>query len=270
MPGWRTTFSDEFASDSAKNRRTEGRLRAAATHHGIPLADWLDLSTDINPDPWPVPALPAGVWRHLPEEEDGLEAMAADHFSSASLLPVAGSQAAIQLLPMLLPAGSRHLSFAALCRTPAGLVEDRPSRAIDRGSAVASAGSGHPLRAAVQPEQPNCCPPFPAGAGRHRQPAAAAGRLADRRRGVHRPDPGDSVADLAGTALLATLRAADSADLHAALARSGILTGHFAAHGLLRLGLPGQESGWERLRIGLHSIVRSPHQARGGSGDDGP
>ena len=84
------------------------------------------------------------------------------------------------------------------------------------------------------------------------------------------PTPEDSVADLAGTALLATLRAADSADLHAALARSGILTGHFAAHGLLRLGLPGQESGWERLRIGLHSIVRSPHQARGGSGDDGP
>jgi len=71
VPGWRATFSDEFASGSAKNHRTEGRLRAAATHHGIPLADWLDLSTDINPDPWPGPALPAGVWRHLPEEKTG-------------------------------------------------------------------------------------------------------------------------------------------------------------------------------------------------------
>ena len=31
-----------------------GRLRQAARQHGIALPEWLDLSTGINPDTWPV------------------------------------------------------------------------------------------------------------------------------------------------------------------------------------------------------------------------
>ena len=49
-----------------------GRLREAAAHYDIPLADWLDLSTGINPEPWPVPPLPASCWQRLPESGDGL------------------------------------------------------------------------------------------------------------------------------------------------------------------------------------------------------
>lgn len=80
-----------------------GRLREAAAHYGIPLADWLDLSTGINPEAWPVPALPPAVWQRLPESNDGLEAAAAAYYGNPRLLPVAGSQAAIQWLPALLP-----------------------------------------------------------------------------------------------------------------------------------------------------------------------
>ncbi len=80
-----------------------GRLRQAAAHYNIPLADWLDLSTGINPHGWPVPALPAAVWQRLPESDDGLEAAAAAYYDNPNLLPVAGSQAAIQWLPALLP-----------------------------------------------------------------------------------------------------------------------------------------------------------------------
>src|SRR5574343_728013 len=80
-----------------------GRLREAAARYAIPLADWLDLSTGINPDPWPVPALPASAWHRLPEADDGLEAAAATYYGNANLLPVAGSQAALQWLPALLP-----------------------------------------------------------------------------------------------------------------------------------------------------------------------
>jgi cobalamin biosynthetic protein CobC len=80
-----------------------GRLREAAAHYDIPLADWLDLSTGINPEAWPVPALPAAVWQRLPETGDGLEAAATGYYGNANLLPVAGSQAAIQWLPALLP-----------------------------------------------------------------------------------------------------------------------------------------------------------------------
>ncbi len=78
-----------------------GRLREAAEHYGIPLDEWLDLSTGINPNGWPVPALPASCWQRLPEQGDGLEQVAAQYYGNANLLPMAGSQAAIQLLPQL-------------------------------------------------------------------------------------------------------------------------------------------------------------------------
>ena len=53
-----------------------GRLREAAARYDIPLNDWLDLSTGINPHGWPVPPLPPAVWQRLPEAGDGLEAAA--------------------------------------------------------------------------------------------------------------------------------------------------------------------------------------------------
>ncbi len=78
-----------------------GGLRAAAERYGIPPSDWLDLSTGINPQGWPVPPIPATVWQRLPEADDGLEAAAAACYDAESLLPVAGSQTAIQALPLL-------------------------------------------------------------------------------------------------------------------------------------------------------------------------
>lgn len=84
-----------------------GRLLQAAREEGIALDDWIDLSTGINPVGWPVPPVPAAVWRRLPEEEDGLEMSARDYYGAGHVLPVAGSQAAIQLLPGLLPPGRR-------------------------------------------------------------------------------------------------------------------------------------------------------------------
>ena len=84
-----------------------GRLRAAAQQYGIPLADWLDLSTGLAPWPFAFPAVPACVWQRLPESEDGLAAVAGQRYGAQSLLPVAGAQAAIQMLPQLRSTGSR-------------------------------------------------------------------------------------------------------------------------------------------------------------------
>jgi cobalamin biosynthetic protein CobC len=78
-----------------------GRLRAAAARYRIPVQEWLDLSTGINPDGWPVPEVPGIVWARLPEEDDGLEEAAARCYGAPGLLPVAGSQAAIQALPRM-------------------------------------------------------------------------------------------------------------------------------------------------------------------------
>jgi cobalamin biosynthetic protein CobC len=82
-----------------------GRLRAAAREQGIALDMWLDLSTGLNPHGWPVPALAPQCWSRLPEDDDGLEARACAYYGCSSLLPVAGSQAAIQALPRLRPPG---------------------------------------------------------------------------------------------------------------------------------------------------------------------
>ena len=78
-----------------------GRLREAAARYRIPVQTWLDLSTGINPDGWAVPEVPGSAWARLPEEEDGLEDAAARCYGAPGLLPVAGSQAAIQSLPRL-------------------------------------------------------------------------------------------------------------------------------------------------------------------------
>ncbi len=80
-----------------------GRLGAASRDYGIAPEDWLDLSTGINPHGYPAPPVSARAWQRLPEDDDGLEAAAADYYGTTELLPVAGSQAAIQALPVLIP-----------------------------------------------------------------------------------------------------------------------------------------------------------------------
>lgn len=83
-----------------------GNLHEAAERYGIPYAQWLDLSTGINPHGYPVPPVPADAWRRLPDDGDGFAACAARYYAApdaAHVLPVAGSQAAIRALPSLLP-----------------------------------------------------------------------------------------------------------------------------------------------------------------------
>lgn len=78
-----------------------GRLLRAAREYGIAPSDWLDLSTGISPFAWPVPPIPASAWMRLPEDDDGLIEVARAYYGAPRLLPVAGSQAAIQALPRL-------------------------------------------------------------------------------------------------------------------------------------------------------------------------
>jgi cobalamin biosynthetic protein CobC len=78
-----------------------GRLLRAARDYGIAPERWLDLSTGISPFAWPVPPIPASAWHRLPEDDDGLAAIACAYYGAPGLLPVAGSQAAIQALPRL-------------------------------------------------------------------------------------------------------------------------------------------------------------------------
>ncbi|HEX7324194.1 MAG TPA: threonine-phosphate decarboxylase CobD [Rhodanobacteraceae bacterium] len=130
-----------------------GRLRQAAKAYGIPLTGWLDLSTGVSPFAYPLPEVPARVWQRLPEDDDGLAA-AAEAYYRVPVLPVAGSQAAIQALP--------HLRD----RSRVGVIEpgyaehaqawERAGHAVQRLSpdAVLKAVSGVDVLVVIHPNNP--------------------------------------------------------------------------------------------------------------------
>ncbi|ACT47177.1 threonine-phosphate decarboxylase CobD [Methylotenera mobilis] len=80
-----------------------GNLSAAVAQYKIPLEQWLDLSTGINPCHYPIPEIPVHLWHNLPNDEDGLATIAAQYYGCKALLPTSGSQAALQTLPKLRP-----------------------------------------------------------------------------------------------------------------------------------------------------------------------
>ncbi|HSB95535.1 MAG TPA: aminotransferase class I/II-fold pyridoxal phosphate-dependent enzyme, partial [Spongiibacteraceae bacterium] len=77
-------------------------LAAASERYGIPVADWLDLSTGINPRSYPIGAIDGALFQHLPLSDDELRA-AAKNYCAAPVLPIAaaGSQVLIQWLPLV-------------------------------------------------------------------------------------------------------------------------------------------------------------------------
>jgi cobalamin biosynthesis protein CobC len=85
-----------------------GDLDAARKRYPDASEPWIDLSTGINPVPFPVPELPAEVWSRLPTraEEEALLAAAATRYrvpNSDMIAAASGTQALIQLLPRLVP-----------------------------------------------------------------------------------------------------------------------------------------------------------------------
>ncbi len=114
-----------------------GEINAASERYSIPAVEWLDLSTGINPISFEPPPIPDAVWQRLPQEQDGLLQAASGYYGSKNLLPVAGSQAAIQVLPRLRAhcrVGCLHPAYAehAHAWRSAGLdVTDLPPADID-------------------------------------------------------------------------------------------------------------------------------------------
>jgi cobalamin biosynthesis protein CobC len=78
-----------------------GNLAYAAEHYGIALAEWLDLSTGINPHPYPLPFIPSSAWHKLPQDNDGLLDAACAYYGCKAALACAGSQAVLQILPQV-------------------------------------------------------------------------------------------------------------------------------------------------------------------------
>lgn len=320
-----------------------GRLAQAAARYGIPLSEWLDLSTGIHPAPWPAPPPPVSAWARLPEPEDGLLEAAQRYYGAASVLPVAGSQAAIQALPALIaakrvgvltPAYAEHAyAWRRLGHEVIPLAAHRMGGALDTLEALVVVNPNNPTgerfapetllewhaRLAarggflivdeafmdVTPEQslaPHAARPglvvlrslgkffglagarvgfvlaapdfldalshyfgpwSVAGPSRF----AAIGALQDRpwqeaaraqlvreSQRLARLLARHGLAPEGGTALFQWVRTPRAAFLHERLARLGILTRLFTDPPGLRLGLPGEESAWDRLGAALAGV----------------
>lgn len=91
-----------------------GGIDAAAARYGGPRATWLDLSTGINPVPYPLPAFPDNCWTALPDRAatDALIAAARAFWAvpdDLAILPTPGASSIIARLPALAEPGRVHI-----------------------------------------------------------------------------------------------------------------------------------------------------------------
>ncbi len=87
-----------------------GNLDAAMARHGGTRADWIDLSTGINPVPWPLPPFDPRDWTALPDRvaQDRLVAAARVFWGvpdRADVLAAPGASALIAAMPRLAAPG---------------------------------------------------------------------------------------------------------------------------------------------------------------------
>jgi cobalamin biosynthetic protein CobC len=140
-----------------------GNLREAARRFGRPIEEWLDLSTGINPRPYPAPALAPHAWHRLPEIDPALASAAEAYYGAPCMLPVAGTQAAIQALPRLwgrsqvivsAPSYAEHAySWQQAGHTVREVPFDRLEHNIDEGEVVVVCNPNNPTGAVVEPER---------------------------------------------------------------------------------------------------------------------
>lgn len=132
-----------------------GDLAAAIESFGGQEDDWIDLSTGINRLPFPVPPVSAQGWRDLPGRAAHDRLIAATRRAYRTdwpILPLAGAQAAIQLLPALAPDGPVRIvaptynEYAGVLALAGHTVEE-----VDRPEALAGAG----LAVLVNPNNPD-------------------------------------------------------------------------------------------------------------------
>jgi len=113
-----------------------GRLDAAIARHGGMRADWLDLSTGINPLAYPLPPLAGDVWTALPDRAaaDALTQAARRFWAvpdGAAVLAAPGASALIARLPACL---TTHQTMG-LTRGPAAGPTGAPTGGVAGGPA---------------------------------------------------------------------------------------------------------------------------------------
>ncbi len=144
------THSTLVRGESAPDRDHGGNLDAALAHWGGTRSDWIDLSTGINPQPYPVPPIDAAAWTALPDSaaQNGLVAAARafwnvpDHLD---ILPANGASALIAALPAVLEGARVHI--------PAPTYNEHAAAFAAHGWDVSD--EGHDAQVLVHPNNPD-------------------------------------------------------------------------------------------------------------------
>ncbi len=183
-----------------------GALDAAIAAHGGKRADWLDLSTGINPVAYPVPELSAETWSRLPDRAalDTCIEAARRYYRvpvGAGVTAAPGTQAILQWLPHLF--AGRDAAVVSPAYGEYAQTFELADRAVNTISCLDEAtGDGHSVIIAGHPNNPD---------GRMVDPAAVTTLLAtgtvviiDEAFGDVMPE--DSLVPLAGRSGLVVLK----------------------------------------------------------------
>ena len=132
-----------------------GRLAEARAQFGGTRQDWIDLSTGINPTPWPGADWQHIDWRGLPDPQElrHLESRAAAFFGAdpAVCCAVPGSEMGLRMMARILALPGRHspLSYS----THADAFADRHAAAEGAPSAFVIANPNNPDGRLTSPER---------------------------------------------------------------------------------------------------------------------
>ncbi|MDB5775514.1 MAG: threonine-phosphate decarboxylase [Herbaspirillum sp.] len=132
-----------------------GNLSDAVSRFGRPRHEWLDLSTGINPHPYPAPAPGPDAWHRLPEHCQPLIQAAQSYYHAQAILPIAGTQAAIQTLPQY----RMHAHGAARVTVSAPSYAEHAHRWTQAGHTVIQTEFEHLNKAAGQSDVMVICNP---------------------------------------------------------------------------------------------------------------
>jgi cobalamin biosynthetic protein CobC len=157
-PDWGPVAVRPPSSDLSGLSRHGGRLAAAAAQFPAAPTPWIDLSTGVNPRPYPASSTPRSAQARLPDptETADLEDAAAAAFgvrSAGRTMAVPGSEAALRVLPRLMSArtvavaGPTYSSHAAAWQAAGAVVQSISCR--DLASADAD------IVIAVNPNNPD-------------------------------------------------------------------------------------------------------------------
>ena len=186
-----------------------GDIDLAEREFGRPPKGWLDLSTGINPFPYPIGRLPVAVWARLPDTgaDRALREAAADYYRAgdpAVVVAAPGSQALIQSMPRLRPPSRVAVVSPTYCEHARAWAS--AGHSVDKIADIGNAGPEFDVIVVTNPNNPDgrICPA--------RRLMGIADRLS-RREGqlvvdeaFADLDPDNSVASFAGAPGLVVLR----------------------------------------------------------------